>query len=90
MLVEDTDPEGFHFIQDSFWFKYGGLPHETHHRRNVINEPAITFIAVIQIYIFQIPQAYAVAAPGSVLPDQGGKVKNFVQTEQNNLGIPLT
>lgn len=30
MLVEDTDPEGFHFIQDSFWFKYGGLPHETY------------------------------------------------------------
>ena len=28
MLVEDTDPEGFHFIQDSFWMKYGGLPHE--------------------------------------------------------------
>lgn len=27
-LVEETDPEGFHFIQDSFWMKYGGLPHE--------------------------------------------------------------
>ena len=28
MLIEETDPEGFHFIQDSFWMKYGGLPHE--------------------------------------------------------------
>ena len=25
MLVEDTDPEIFHFIQDSFWIRYGGL-----------------------------------------------------------------
>ena len=28
MLIEDTDPEAFHFIQDSFWMKYGGLNHE--------------------------------------------------------------
>lgn len=27
MLIEETDPDGFHFIQDSFWMKYGGLPH---------------------------------------------------------------
>lgn len=26
-LVEETDPAGFHFIQDSFWMKYGGLNH---------------------------------------------------------------
>lgn len=27
MLVEDTDPELFHFIQDSFWMRYGGINH---------------------------------------------------------------
>ena len=27
MLIEDTDPEVFHFIQDSFWMRYGGLNH---------------------------------------------------------------
>lgn len=28
MLVEDTDPEVFHFIQDSFWMRYGGINHQ--------------------------------------------------------------
>ena len=27
LLCEETDPEGFHFIQDTFWMKYGGLNH---------------------------------------------------------------
>ena len=27
MLVEDTDPDIFHFIQDSFWVRYGGINH---------------------------------------------------------------
>lgn len=26
-LIEETDPEGFHFIQDSFWMRYGGINH---------------------------------------------------------------
>ena len=33
LLIEETDPEGFHFIQDSFWMKYGGLPHETYMKK---------------------------------------------------------
>lgn len=28
-MIENTDPEGFHFIQDSYWMKFGGLNHET-------------------------------------------------------------
>ncbi len=32
-LVDETDPEGFHFIQDSFWMKYGGLDHPHYMRR---------------------------------------------------------
>lgn len=28
MLVEDTDPDVFHFIQDSFWMRYGGINHQ--------------------------------------------------------------
>lgn len=27
-LIEETDPEGFHFIQDSFWMRYGGINHK--------------------------------------------------------------
>ena len=27
MLIEDTDPEAFTFIQDTFWMRYGGLNH---------------------------------------------------------------
>lgn len=30
LLIEETDPEGFHFIQDTFWMKYGGLNHHTY------------------------------------------------------------
>lgn len=26
-LIEETDPETFHFIQDSFWMKWGGINH---------------------------------------------------------------
>ena len=33
MMVEQTDPEGFHFIQDTFWMKYGGLPWKTYMRK---------------------------------------------------------
>ena len=29
LMIEETDPEAFHFIQDSYWIKYGGLRHET-------------------------------------------------------------
>ena len=29
MMIEQTDPEAFHFIQDSYWMKFGGLNHET-------------------------------------------------------------
>ena len=28
-MIENTDPTGFHFIQDSYWMKFGGLNHET-------------------------------------------------------------
>lgn len=27
-LIRETDPETFHFIQDSFWMRYGGINHK--------------------------------------------------------------
>lgn len=41
MLIEDTDPELFHFIQDSYWMRYGAINHEKYLKKVAGRLPVI-------------------------------------------------